>query len=150
MTKDFEPNPETIAQVAQRIGPFVRRTPILHVEARDLELDGAPIVFKLEQLQRAGSFKTRGAFANLLMRETPAAGVVAASGGNHGAAAAYAAMERKIPATIFIPTISNPAKAERIRQYVDRPRSRLLFRAPMCRSRMSVSPSSSVAPTPTS
>ena len=70
---------------------------------------------KLEQLQCAGSFKARGAFANLLLRDVPAAGVVAASGGNHGVAVAYAAHRRGVPAKIFVPTVSAPAKVERIR-----------------------------------
>src|SRR5207253_4722547 len=61
--------------------------------------------------------KTRGAFANLLRREIPTAGVVAASGGNHGAAVAYAAMRIGVPARIFVPTISSTAKIERIRSY---------------------------------
>jgi threonine dehydratase len=75
------------------------------------------LTFKLEHLQHAGSFKTRGAFAHLLTREIPEAGVVAASGGNHGAAVAYAANQRNIPARIFVPTVSSPAKIERIRSY---------------------------------
>ena len=70
---------------------------------------------KLEQLQCAGSFKARGAFANLLLRDVPAAGVVAASGGNHGVAVAYAAHRRGVPAKIFVPTVSAPVKVERIR-----------------------------------
>src|SRR4029077_13032425 len=61
--------------------------------------------------------KTRGAFANLLTRNPPKAGVVAASGGNHGAAVAYAAMQLNLPARIFVPTVSSPAKIERIRSY---------------------------------
>src|SRR5205085_2163222 len=64
-----------------------------------------------------GSFKTRGAFTNLLMRPVPAAGVVAASGGNHGAAVAYAAMKLRHPARIFVPSVASPAKLERIRGY---------------------------------
>lgn len=79
--------------------------------------DGHDADVKLEQLQHAGSFKTRGAFANLLTRPIPAAGVVAASGGNHGAAVAYAAMSLGIAAKIFVPRISSPAKIERIRAY---------------------------------
>ncbi len=75
------------------------------------------MTFKLEHLQHAGSFKTRGAFAHLLTRTIPAAGVVAASGGNHGAAVAYAAKQRGVPARIFVPTVSSPAKIERIRDY---------------------------------
>jgi threonine dehydratase len=75
------------------------------------------LTFKLEHLQHAGSFKSRGAFAHLLTRLIPAAGVVAASGGNHGAAVAYAAMKRGVPARIFVPTVSSPAKIDRIRGY---------------------------------
>jgi threonine dehydratase len=67
-------------------------------------------------LQCAGSFKARGAFANLLLRNVPSAGVAAASGGNHGVAVAYAAHRRAVPARIFVPTVSAPAKMERIRQ----------------------------------
>src|SRR5262249_22724379 len=76
-----------------------------------------PLVFKLEQLQHSGSFKVRGAFANLLLRQIPDAGVVAASGGNHGAAVAYAAQTLGIPARIHVPTVSSPAKIARIRGY---------------------------------
>lgn len=99
---------ERIAAVAKTIAPFVRRTPAI-------ELDGVQL--KLELLQHAGSFKTRGAFANLLLRDVPAAGVVAASGGNHGAAVAYAAMRLGTPAKIFVPSISSSTKIERIRSY---------------------------------
>jgi threonine dehydratase len=75
------------------------------------------LTFKLEHLQHAGSFKTRGAFTNLLSREVPAAGVVAASGGNHGAAVAYAARRLGHKARIFVPTVSSPAKIARIQAY---------------------------------
>jgi threonine dehydratase len=67
--------------------------------------------------QHAGSFKARGAFANLLTRSIPDAGVVAASGGNHGAAVAYAANRLGIPATIYVPTVSSPVKVSRIRAF---------------------------------
>ena len=77
----------------------------------------APVTFKLEMLQHSGSFKARGAFANLLLRKPPAAGVVAASGGNHGVAVAYAAQRLGVRATIFVPDITSPAKAERIKGY---------------------------------
>ena len=97
-----------IANVSPVIAPYVRRTPTL-------DIDG--VVLKLELLQYAGSFKTRGAFANLLLREVPVCGVVAASGGNHGAAVAYAAMRLNIPAKIFVPSISSPRKIERIKAY---------------------------------
>src|SRR5208337_4590105 len=75
------------------------------------------VMLKLEQLQCAGSFKARGAFANLLLREIPPAGVVAASGGNHGAAVGFAAMKLGIPAKIFVPTVASPEKIARIRSY---------------------------------
>ena len=107
----------TIQRTYAIIQPHVRRTPTLQVSARDFGLEGAPITFKLELLQHAGSFKTRGAFANLLTREIPAAGVVAASGGNHGAAVAYAAKQLGVPATIFVPATASPSKIERIRDY---------------------------------
>jgi len=94
---------------------YIRRTPIVEVEGRDFGLEGVTLVLKLELLQQSGSFKARGAFANLLLRSVPAAGVVAASGGNHGAAVAHAARQLKVPARVYVPRISNPAKIERIR-----------------------------------
>jgi threonine dehydratase len=99
------------------IQPWVRVTPVVEVSGADFGLDRITLVLKLEHLQHAGSFKTRGAFANLLMREIPGAGVVAASGGNHGAAVAYAAMRRGVRAKIFVPTVASPAKIQRIREY---------------------------------
>ncbi|HWE99200.1 MAG TPA: threonine/serine dehydratase [Caulobacteraceae bacterium] len=108
---------ERIAATARLIGPHVRRTPLIAVEAADFGLAGGPLRLKLEFMQHAGSFKARGAFANLLLRETPPAGVVAASGGNHGAAVAYAAQRLGVPAAIFVPEITSPAKLERIRSF---------------------------------
>jgi threonine dehydratase len=108
---------DAIRAAAQRIAPHVRRTPILEADGGDFGLPGVRLVFKLEFLQHAGSFKTRGAFNNLLTRALPDAGIVAASGGNHGAAVAYAAMKRAVPATIFIPSVASPAKMEQIRGY---------------------------------
>ncbi len=87
------------------------------MNSADFGLDAAPLVLKLELLQHAGSFKTRGAFANLLTRDVPRAGVVAASGGNHGAAVAFAAMKLGIAARIFVPEVSSPSKIDRIRSY---------------------------------
>jgi threonine dehydratase len=101
------------------IQPYIRRTPVIAVELSELDESAAGLpagTLKLEQLQCAGSFKARGAFTNLLLREVPPAGVVAASGGNHGVAVAYAAHRRGVPAKIFVPTVSAPAKIERIRQ----------------------------------
>jgi threonine dehydratase len=68
-------------------------------------------------LQHSGSFKVRGAFANLLLRRPLGVGVVAASGGNHGAAVAYAAQRLGVKARIYVPTVSSPAKIARIRSY---------------------------------
>ena len=106
-----------IERVYPLIAPHIRRTPIVTVSGADFGLPPFPLTLKLEQLQHAGSFKTRGAFANLLTRTPPATGVVAASGGNHGAAVAYAAMTLGLPAHIFVPTVSSPAKIDRIRSY---------------------------------
>ena len=106
---------EQIAAVLPVIRPYVRRTPVVEVDGRDFGLTGVTLVLKLELVQQAGSFKARGAFANLLLRKVPAAGVVAASGGNHGVAVAHAARELKVPARIYLPRISNEAKVQRIR-----------------------------------
>jgi threonine dehydratase len=110
-------NPQTIARCAGVIRPYIRRTPVIEIDAAELGLAAAPLSIKLELLQHSGSFKARGAFANLLTREVLDAGVVAASGGNHGAAVAYAAMKLKKPARIFVPSVSSPAKIARIREY---------------------------------
>jgi threonine dehydratase len=104
-----------IERTAACIHPHVRVTPILQLPSRDLGMTGFEVVLKLEQLQRAGSFKARGAFANLLLRNIPDAGVVAASGGSHGVAVAFAAHALRVPATIFLPTIASPEKIQRIR-----------------------------------
>lgn len=108
---------DRIAATERLIRPHIRRTPAVEVNGADFGLAPLPLTLKLEQLQHAGSFKTRGAFANLLGRALPPAGVVAASGGNHGAAVAYAAMKLNVPAKVFVPRISSPAKIERIRGY---------------------------------
>ncbi len=106
---------EEIAATDPVIRPHIRRTPIVEVDGGDFGLANITLVFKLELLQQSGSFKARGAFANLLLRRVPEAGVVAASGGNHGAAVAHAARELKIKARIYVPRISSEAKVERIR-----------------------------------
>ena len=107
----------TIEAVHSTIAPYIRVTPVVETSGADFGVPPFPLTIKLELLQHAGSFKTRGAFANLLLRNPPKAGVVAASGGNHGAAVAYAAMRLGMPARIFVPTVSSPAKIERIRSY---------------------------------
>jgi threonine dehydratase len=108
---------ESIASTYDLIRPYIRLTPIIETDGADFGLDGVRLIHKLELLQHSGSFKARGAFANLLMRPIPSAGVVAASGGNHGAAVAFAAMKLKKPARIFVPEVASPAKLERIRGY---------------------------------
>jgi threonine dehydratase len=107
----------TIERTYAVIKPHIRVTPVAETDGRDFGLGPFPVAFKLEQLQHAGSFKTRGAFANLLTQPSPAAGVAAASGGNHGAAVAYAAKTLGIPAHIFVPSVSSRAKVDRIRSY---------------------------------
>ena len=106
---------EQIAAAYRLIRPWIRRTPVLDLPGREYGLPDCRLCFKLECLQCAGSFKSRGAFVHLLTRDVPAAGVVAASGGNHGAAVADAARRLGVPATIFVPNVSSPAKVERIR-----------------------------------
>src|ERR1700730_5912487 len=104
MPQDTSITPDRIAETERLIRPHVRHTPILHVDMADFGAGPRPLALKLECLQHSGSFKARGAFANLLTRSIPACGVVAASGGNHGVAVAYAG-------------VTSPAKAERIRSY---------------------------------
>ncbi len=99
-----------------RIKNHVRRTPVIELPAGALGLSGA-LAVKLEQLQVSGTFKGRGAFHKLVSSTVPAAGVIAASGGNHGAAVAYAARALGHRAEIFVPTISNPAKVARLKSY---------------------------------
>lgn len=108
---------DSIARTYSQIRPYIRRTPVIEVDGADFGLAGVLLSLKLELLQHTGSFKTRGAFANLLMRDVPPAGVVAASGGNHGAAVAYAAQRLGKPATIFVPSVASLAKQDRIRGY---------------------------------
>jgi len=105
--------PADIAEAHARIRPYIRRTPIM--EAALAEAPGARVFFKLEFTQHAGSFKSRGAFNNLLSREIPAAGVTAASGGNHGIAVAQAARRLGCSARIFVPEISAKVKVDAIR-----------------------------------
>src|SRR6267154_764969 len=107
---------DQIAAAEKVIRPHIRRTPILEVSGSDFGLDSISLIFKLEFLQHAGSFKARGAFTNLLTRDVPKAGVVAASGGNHGVAVAYAAGKLGIPAKIFVPTVASSDKIDRIRR----------------------------------
>src|SRR5512146_827461 len=100
----------------RRIARYVRRTPEMAMEEGAWGID-ARIFLKLECQQHTGSFKPRGAFNCVLSSTVPAAGLIAASGGNHGAAVAYAAQQLGLPAEIFVPTISPRGKVERLRQY---------------------------------
>ena len=106
-------NRQSIAAMHRLIAPHIRRTPVI-----DIHLDGLqrPVTLKLECLQVTGSFKARGAYANMVGLEPPPAGVTAASGGNHGIAVARAAATLGVKARIFVPEISSPAKVARIRQ----------------------------------
>jgi threonine dehydratase len=110
------PDREAIAAAAARIAPHIRRTPLLRLPAGALGPDHA-LTLKLELLQASGSFKPRGAFNRMLSSPLPPAGVVAASGGNHGAAVAYAARALGVPAEIFVPELTGPAKRARIEAY---------------------------------
>jgi len=104
--------PNLIKTASARVTPYIRQTPVVTFETRTIT---QPVTLKLEQLQHAGSFKTRGAFNTLLATEPPAAGLVAASGGNHGAAVAYAAQRLGFPARVYVPEIAGPAKISLIR-----------------------------------
>jgi threonine dehydratase len=103
-----------IEAAAERIAGRVRRTPVLAVEPAAF---GVPLLLKLEYLQHSGSFKARGAFNRLLSEPVPAAGVVAASGGNHGLAVAYAARELGVAAEVFVPESAAAVKVQRLRAY---------------------------------
>ncbi|HUR48106.1 MAG TPA: threonine/serine dehydratase [Acidimicrobiales bacterium] len=106
-----------IAAAAENVRPWVRRTPILRLEADELGIPHPPLTLKLEQLQHAGSFKARGAHNLLLTVDVPSAGVVAASGGNFGLAIAHAAGRLNHHAAIFLPEVSSAAKVARLRSF---------------------------------
>jgi threonine dehydratase len=105
---------EDIRAAHERIAPHIRRTPVIELDGDAIGLTH-PVTLKLELQQHTGSFKARGAFNNLLSREVPAAGVVAASGGNHGAAVGFAASRLGIPAQIFVPTVAGETKIALVR-----------------------------------
>ena len=93
-----------------RIKPHVLRTPVL-----ETDVFGMPLSLKLEQMQHTGSFKARGAMNSLLSMDVPKAGLVAASGGNHGAAVAWAAARLGHRARIYVPELAGEAKINLIR-----------------------------------
>ena len=113
----MKPDQTDIAAAAARIAPYVRHTPVIRLQAGDLGLPFA-VTLKLELLQHAGSFKPRGAFNRILRAkeagELPPAGVIAASGGNHGAAVAYAGQALGLTAEIFVPELTPESKRRRI------------------------------------
>jgi threonine dehydratase len=108
--------PDSIRAAYGRIRPHIRRTPVIDLPGGAFG-HANPVSLKLELFQHAGSFKPRGAFNTLATAEVPPAGVAAASGGNHGAAVAYAAREAGVRARIFVPAISSPAKVAKIREF---------------------------------
>ena len=111
-----EPSIHRIETAYELIKTHIRRTPVIEVDAADFGLPSQVLALKLELLQHGGSFKTRGAFTHLLTRPVPPAGVVAASGGNHGVAVAFAAQKLRVPAKVFVPTVSAQAKQDQIRR----------------------------------
>src|SRR5271154_3279137 len=117
ITKESVITRESISATYELIRRHIRRTPVLETAGGDFGLDVSSLTFKLELCQHTGSFKARGAFANLVTRHAPPAGVVAASGGNHGVAVAYAAMKLGLPAKIFVPGVASPEKIDLIRGY---------------------------------
>ena len=110
-------NRAAIAATHETIRPYVRPTPLIDVDAGDFGLGAFPLHLKLEFMQHSGSFKARGAFCNLLTRKIPETGVVAASGGNHGVAVAFAAKRLNRRAAIFVPTVASPSKIALIKRY---------------------------------
>src|ERR1051326_6280720 len=105
-----------IQDAGRRIAMHVRRTPVIALEEKAFGID-ARIFFKLECLQHTGSLKPRGAFNCILNSKIGEAGVIAASGGNHGAAVAYAAHQLGHRAEIFVPTITPANKVDRLKHY---------------------------------
>ena len=106
-----------ISATHARIREHIRRTPVLEMEGNDFGLGAFAVFLKLELFQHTGSFKARGALTNLITRTVPPSGVVAATGGNHGVAVAFAAQKFIVPARIFVPSVASPAKLQRIEEY---------------------------------
>lgn len=105
-----------IARAGERIAGYIRTTPVIHLEEGAWGLNGR-LVLKLELLQHTGSFKPRGAFNRVLSSTVPAAGLLAASGGNHGIAVAYVGQQLGRRAEIFVPEACSPVKIERLHGY---------------------------------
>jgi threonine dehydratase len=111
----YEIQPEAFRAARQRIAAYVRHTPLLPAPFLRGDVP-AQLRLKLENLQVTGSFKARGVFNNLLQlsSEQRRRGVVAASGGNHGAALAYGAWRLGIPATIYLPARASADREARV------------------------------------
>jgi threonine dehydratase len=113
-------NRELIAQAARRFesdyAHFIRRTPLWKLPGKALGVRNAEVWLKLEHLQASGSFKARGMLNRLLSNPIPASGVIVASGGNAGIATAAAAKELGVPCEVFVPTVSSPAKQQKLRE----------------------------------
>ena len=112
--------PEIVEKTYEIIRPHVRKTPVIEAFPKDFGFDlrtRQPMTFKLEFMQHGGSFKARGAMNSVRTREGASNGVVAASGVNHGGAVAYAARQAGVPANIFVPSISSPAKMRKIESF---------------------------------
>lgn len=110
-----------VVEAAHRIAGRVRRTPVHLVDAGDDWLPWGGCL-KLELMQHTGTFKARGAFNRILSAAErgeldPAVGIVVASGGNAGLANAYAAATLGVPARVFVPGSSAPAKLQRLDAY---------------------------------
>jgi threonine dehydratase len=108
--------PADVEAAFERTSGYVRSTPVVEVEPGALETSGH-IVLKLEQLQHTGSYKPRGAFNRILGQQVPSAGVVAASGGNFGAAVAYAASVLGHVAELFVPESTPATKVDRLHAF---------------------------------
>ncbi len=115
-SESASPGRDQIRAAYHLISGRIRRTPVLFAPGGELGLT-SPVSLKLELLQHAGSFKTRGAFTTLLSETIPKAGVAAASGGNHGVAVAYATRTLGLSARIFVPEIASPAKVAAIKAH---------------------------------
>ena len=108
---------DEIRGIYAKLAPHIRRTPVISADGTEFGLEPGALALKLELLQHTGSFKARGAITNLLTKTVPRAGVVAASGGNHGVAIAFAAKKFGVAARIYVPTVASIAKIDRIRGY---------------------------------
>lgn len=117
MANDFVISVEETREAARRIQPYIRVTPFA---PRPFLTEALPahLKLKLENLQVAGSFKSRGAFNNLLLldEETRRRGIVAASGGNHGYSLTYAAKTLGLSVTIVLPETATPDRVQKIAQ----------------------------------